>query len=228
MTDRREPSLRAAARAEFFSLAEAEDDPHPGGCAADPPPGRGRDEAEPSLTDRAQALYEAGVVPVREIARLTGVAERTIYKYARKGGWTQRYKRDVRGAGGRFVPADEVGKPHAAGLKALDPEGGRRASERCVAAGALSEQAVAVAHRRVARAKARRATNARVRVYDSLARSLVDLIAALPQEESQTTARALDLGGRLGHAIITAMGQAVAWRSTANDRAPGQKSSQNE
>ena len=72
-----------------------------------PPPQGGREQTEvaappQSLTTRARALYEDTVVPVREIARLTGVTERTILKYARKGDW----KPPVRGiaAGGRTRP----------------------------------------------------------------------------------------------------------------------------
>ncbi len=46
---------------------------------------------ETKLTTRARRLYENTAVPVAEIARLCGVTERTIYKYARKGGWKPRY-----------------------------------------------------------------------------------------------------------------------------------------
>jgi AcrR family transcriptional regulator len=48
-------------------------------------------EAE-SLMQQVRRLYEDGVVPVREIARLAGVTERTLYKYAAKGGWRRRYR----------------------------------------------------------------------------------------------------------------------------------------
>jgi hypothetical protein len=41
---------------------------------------------------RLRALYEDGVVPVREIARIAGVAERTLYKYIEKGAWRRRYR----------------------------------------------------------------------------------------------------------------------------------------
>ena len=34
------------------------------------------------LPARAHALYEGAAVPVRDIARLAGVSERTMYKYA--------------------------------------------------------------------------------------------------------------------------------------------------
>src|SRR5205814_1077213 len=119
--DKREPSLRAAARARYRQAAE--DCPSPGEperarCPLpDPPPQAGEgtertrsEGSEPSvtptrtaspsdlplagggvaravdtpLTEQVRALYEETVVPVREIARLAGVTERTIYKYARK------------------------------------------------------------------------------------------------------------------------------------------------
>jgi hypothetical protein len=46
---------------------------------------------EKDLTARVRALYENSAVPVREVARLAGVTERTLYKYAQKGGWKPRY-----------------------------------------------------------------------------------------------------------------------------------------
>ena len=106
------------------------------------------------LTARARALYEGSAVPVREIARLAGVSERTLYKYVEKYGWQKRYARvprglaaaqanrgqgwqakagfaPVKGVGGRFVRRDDIGKPFAAGLKALDPAGEARAAAAC-------------------------------------------------------------------------------------------------
>ena len=95
-------------------------------------------------------------MPVREIARLAGVSERTLYKYVEKHGWKKRYARvprglaaaqanrgqgwqatagfaPVKGAGGRFVRREDIGKPFAAGMKALDPAGHARADAACVA-----------------------------------------------------------------------------------------------
>src|SRR6476646_2252719 len=43
------------------------------------------------LTARVRALYERSAVPVAEIARLCGVSERTIYKYAARHNWQPRY-----------------------------------------------------------------------------------------------------------------------------------------
>jgi hypothetical protein len=106
-------------------------------------------------------------VPVREIARLLGVAERTLYKYVRKGGWRRRHANPagdaaiaaanrgrrhaparpapVRGAGGRFVRRADAEKPFARGLKALDPGGAEEALARCAHAAALAQAALAEA-----------------------------------------------------------------------------------
>ena len=117
-------------------------------------------QISPALTDEVRALYEADVMPVAEIARLAGVTERTLYKYVQRGGWRRRYpvrgveaaaanrgrKRAPRppqpkGAGGRFIPREEWGKPHASGLKALDAQGAGRAVAACNVAGAMANEA---------------------------------------------------------------------------------------
>ena len=109
-----------------------------------PPPQGGRESSEcaegqqaqtPDLMTRVQALYEETVVPVREIARLAGVTERTIYKYAARGGWRGRYAaRPVKGSGGRFVARAAAGRPVVQGIKALDPAARAKASAACAAA----------------------------------------------------------------------------------------------
>ena len=172
----RRSSTRAQAQ-EFYGQMVADDargslskgPPHPSPL---PPGERGhavRGEREvpamqtTDLTARARALYEGSGVPVREIARLAGVSERTIYKYAAKQSWRPRYRwmadgsrpagapRETRrgrgcgwrppaslapakSAGGRFVRREEAGKPFARGLKAIDPAGERRAAARCAVA----------------------------------------------------------------------------------------------
>jgi hypothetical protein len=140
-----------------------------------------------ALTEQVRALYEGGVVPVREVARIAGVSERTLYKYVQTLGWTPRVtrragdgrptaaQRAARGAGGRFMALADADKPHARGLKALDPEGARLAGERCRRAAALSQAADAAAQARAARVRAEREAQAQRRIYELLAGALVAL-----------------------------------------------------
>jgi hypothetical protein len=107
-----------------------------------------------------RALYEGSAVPVREIAAIAGVTERTVYKYARKQRWKPRYRwrargtvdrgrrwrqrpgfAPVKGAGARFIRRADKDKPIATGLKATDPDGAARAVESCGAAASLSREA---------------------------------------------------------------------------------------
>jgi len=145
MPQRRDRSLRAQARAILREATPALSD-------VQAPP--------PSLTERARALYEDSVLPVREIAQLCGVTEPTIYKYARKQNWKPRYRwktgkagerhrgwqpnpefAPAKGAGARFIKREDAGKPFAVGLKANDPAGAAHAAESCDAAQALSAKA---------------------------------------------------------------------------------------
>jgi len=48
----------------------------------------------------------------------------------------------AKGAGGRYIRAEDAGKPHRSGLKALDPQGEARALVRCRSAASVSDQAV--------------------------------------------------------------------------------------
>jgi DNA invertase Pin-like site-specific DNA recombinase len=88
----RRTSLRAQARAFYRERASAQADattptltiPLSGGRN---PSGEGAQTKQTALTQRARRLYEETAVPVREIAAVAGVTERTLYKYARKGGW---------------------------------------------------------------------------------------------------------------------------------------------
>jgi hypothetical protein len=110
---------------------------------------------------QVRALYEDTAVPVREIARRAGVTERTLYKYARRNNWKSRYAwiadgarpparpgrrrwseaseraaqvAPAKGAGGRFIRRDDIGKPFARGIKALDPAGRAAAAKASVEA----------------------------------------------------------------------------------------------
>jgi hypothetical protein len=132
----------------------------------------------PSLTHRVRALYEEGVVPVREIARLCGVTERTLYKYAARGGWRKRYARRAlpKGSGGRFVPQQEADEAQAGGLKALDPAASAAAETACVEAGLVANRAAA---QTLAGHEARTAREAVLREFEIRARRLAALVKIL-------------------------------------------------
>ena len=105
----RRSSLRAQAREIYREMAAARSTPTP-----DPSPSLDFPKSDKSnfggggeksgltaqnLTEKVRALYEHSAVPVAEIARLAGITERTIYKYAAKERWTPRYAFTRRGAG---------------------------------------------------------------------------------------------------------------------------------
>ena len=181
----RRSSVRAQARRNYRERAPA----------AAPPPRQTR------LTARVRKLYEGGAVPVREIAAAAGVTERTLYKYAQKGGWTPRYAwvdrggvasrrrpgngtfAPVKGAGGRFVSRADKGKPFARGLKATDPQGARRAGAAC-------KQAEALWCAAQAEAEAAARAEERLRAIDAVNRALGELNAyrALRAKERRTRA----------------------------------------
>jgi hypothetical protein len=178
----------------------------------------------PSLAERVRALYEESVVPVREIARLAGVTERTIYKYARKERWTARVTRlsrdgtaaglPARGAGARFIPREEAGKPVATGLKATDPAGAERAAAACVRAGELSDAAVAQAESgaqsRAARAQALRDRAAYERTLELLAGAFVDLMRFEAGRPEPMNERGAGLYALLANAILCQFDQLAA------------------
>jgi hypothetical protein len=136
-----------------------------------------------------RALYEHSAVPVAEIAKLAGVTERTIYKYAAKQRWKPRYafkwrcagaadgsrprgwraaKRFApqKGAGGRFIRRADKGKGFATGLKATDP---------AAAAAAACRRAAALARRAQLKAEAERRDEASLRALETVNRAMADL-----------------------------------------------------
>ena len=162
----RRSSVRALARRIYRDSAQATVavTPTPDPSPQEPATGRAAPAARPggggeiSLTARARALYEDSAVPVREIAAVAGVTERTIYKYAAKHAWKPRYRwspergwraraafAPAKGAGARFIRREDKGRPFATGLKALDPAGRARADAECRRAQDLSKQAQAEA-----------------------------------------------------------------------------------
>ncbi|MEX0841132.1 MAG: hypothetical protein WD039_02455 [Xanthobacteraceae bacterium] len=177
---------------------------------------------------RVRGLYENSAVPVREIARLAGVSERTLYKYVRKGGWRRRYAgrgaaaaaknrgrrhaaaagfAPVKGAGGRFIAREDAGRPFARGIKAHDPSGRARAASACAQAARLSvkakRQAAAQAKARAALAAAERKSKARLRTIELLCGALVEL--AKLRAKWRGSERTRNMAERLQHAIVDAM-----------------------
>ncbi len=150
----RRSSTRAQAQEFYREMVAARGGDKLPAVQTDPPSLR---SGETSLTARVRALYEGSAVPVREIAVVAGVSERTLYKYVAKHGWRKRYRLSPRGlaaaaanrgrrampspgfapakgAGGRFIRREDAGLPFAAGLKALDPAAHARAAAACAAA----------------------------------------------------------------------------------------------
>ena len=140
----------------------------------------GGEKKEPNLTEKVRALYENSAVPVREIAGVAGVTERTIYKYVAKGGWKKRYRvapdfAPVKGAGGRFIRRDDKDKPFARGLKATDLEGRARAVAACGKASRLSRAAQQMAEIAAARAELMRTAEKQVATIRHMVRYLSEI-----------------------------------------------------
>jgi hypothetical protein len=163
------------------------------------------------LTQQIRALYEAGVVPVAELARLAGIHQRTLHKYVAKGGWRRRRAGQeiasavkkcaaksnaapprscttLKGAGGRFIRSADAGKPIRRGLKALDPAGEARALPAMTEAAALAEEALA----RTRRLRAALAGARELAQLATLARDLaaIEDAAARQAEEAEADRRA--------------------------------------
>jgi hypothetical protein len=158
----RRSSVRAQARRNYCDLVAGQrksaPTPAPSPRVARARGGGEQRRVETKLTKRVRRLYEDSAVPVREIARIVGVTERTIYKYVEKHGWQKRYRvvarvveavrgdcAPVTGAGGRFIRREDKDKPVAVGLKATDPAGASRAVASSGQAARLSAEALASA-----------------------------------------------------------------------------------
>ena len=124
MTNRIDPALRAAACEAMRAVAEAEGLP-----SAD---------AELSFADRLRQLYEQSALPVREIARIAAIAERTLFSYVQRGGWKRRNWRQARHNAARRAP------PEAAGLVS-SAEDARHTAQAYIAARNLVDEASAAA-----------------------------------------------------------------------------------
>lgn len=214
MTERR--SWRALAREIYADEEEAQ--------KTIPLPG---EKQETALTARVRKLYEDSVVPVREIARIAGVTERTVYKYAKKQQWKPRYDWNgdgtrpqgmpcgwraraaltpAQGAGGRFIARDDRGKPIAAGLQATDPQMAARAAQNCAAA-ALRE------HDAYVRAVRLRQNEERSRVWRRINKAL-DVVERHRKRMSDAAVRS-HFGRRAHHPEV----RARFWREDMQRRA---------
>jgi hypothetical protein len=214
----RRSSVRAQARRIYRDSKQAHKAITP---LPNPPPQGGREQAEvgagaPSLTARARALYEDSAVPVREIASVAGVTERTIYKYAAKHAWKPRYRwapdrgwrarakfAPAKGAGARFIRREDKGRPFATGLKALDPAGAARAAAEC-------EQAERVAHFAQAEAEAEQRTDELIRAFDDVNRARRQLTDTLAERNTQGAATRTRVDDLLERGLSIALDAAIA------------------
>ena len=211
--------MRAQARRIYCDSKQANEARTP---TPDPSPQGGGEQAEAgggeiSLTARARALYENSAVPVAEIARLCGVSERTIYKYAAKGAWKPRYRwspergwraeaafAPVQGAGSRFIRREDKGKPFARGLKATDPAAAARALR-------ASDKAARRARAAQAEAEAELATDALCRALDMMRAATRQLTDYAAERQAQGAARPTRLGELRERALFMACDHATRY-----------------
>jgi hypothetical protein len=190
---RRDRSMLADAQRRFNAAAgEAEETPTP-----DPSPQGGGERAVPGeimakgrwcgrppgeveltlVTHEARALYECGVVPVREIARLCGVSVRTLYHHVQARGWRRRRSAVPRDGAksarqrARYVAEKALRAPMPRGLKARDVDGQARALVAARRAAELAGEALA-------KAIARQDAEAQTRMLVMVARAMRDLAIA--------------------------------------------------
>src|SRR6185312_14284296 len=122
-------------------------------------------------------LYEGGVVPVREIARLCGVSLRTLYHHVHARGWRRRRSKVARDGAksarqrARVVAAKALRSPMPRGLKARDVEGQARAL-------AAAKRAAELAGAALAKAIARQDAESQTRMLTLVARAMRDLAIA--------------------------------------------------
>lgn len=195
---RRGRSMRADAQRRFNAAADEDaalkDAPLRVPYARERPPG---EASLTPLTHEARALYEGGVVPVREVARLCGVSIRTLYHHVNGKGWKRR-----RSAVPRDLAKSERQKrryrermallpQRPRGLKARDPEGQGSALAAAERAGALAGAALA-------KAIARQDAEAQARMLALLTRALRDLAIAKGLVEPKPVSRVRPKAERKG------------------------------
>lgn len=171
---RRDRSMLADAQRRFNAAAGEDAMTMEQGRWCGRPPG----EVELTLvTHEARALYEGGVVPVREIARLCGVSVRTLYHHVHARGWRRRRSSVPRDGAksarqrARYVAAKSLRPPMSRGLKARDPAGQARALEGARRAAELAGEALA-------KAIARQDAESQTRMLVMVERAMRDLAIA--------------------------------------------------
>ena len=210
----RRVSHRAQAQDIYREMKRARSD---GAGAPHPPP-------QPDLTAQVRALYEGSAVPVAEIARLAGVTERTIYKYARKCGWTPRYRWELpdagdargrrwragetfaaaKGAGGRFVVHADKHQPVPAGIAATDPARAARAHKACVEAAEFGSAAEA-------EAQAAQDHESLVRAIDAVSRAVADFVRFSDRNQG---ARRIPIDARIERTLLSVVAMHLSrWQS---------------
>ena len=156
-------------------------------------------------------------MPVAEIARLVGVTERTIYKYAAKGAWKPRYRwsadrgwraraafAPAKGAGARFIRREDKGKLFATGLKATDPAGRARALR-------ASDKAARLARAAQAEAEAEPATDALCHAFDMMSAATRQLTDYAAERQAQGAAQPTRFGELRERALFMACDHATRY-----------------
>ena len=129
------------------------------------------------LSLQARALYEARVVPVREVARLCGVSVAGLYYHVRRQGWLRRralVSRDKAKSERqrlRYQALKAARPPAPRGLKARDPDGQAHALAKV-------DRAAALAGAALSRALARQDAESRARTLTMLGRAVRDVAIA--------------------------------------------------
>ncbi len=187
MTKREPP--RASARAILNDAAEqmtpTQKIPIPTASPSDLPLSGGGDRTP--LIEQIRELYENWVIPVAEIARLAGVAERTLYKYVQRGGWRRRHR----------YQRDDLRD----GADAIDA---RARLERATA------QLSADAEARAAERRADEEMEADLRMYQMLADALIELVKMRSRRKEGANPQADVVDARLQDLICAQMERLLA------------------
>ena len=142
---------------------------------------------ETPLIEQIRELYENWVLPVAEIARLAGVAERTLYKYVQRGGWRRRHR----------YQRDDLRD----GADAIDA---RARLERATA------QLSADAEARAAERRADEEMEADLRMYQMLADALIELVKMRSRRKEGANPQADLVDARLQDLICAQMERLLA------------------